>query len=723
MCAVCAAFLATSVVLAPFAAAAASRPNILLVVGDDIGWGDIRTNNPDGRIELPTIERLAQEGVSFADAHTFAAKCAPSRYSLLTGNYHWRGRFAWGNWKYKGGSQVLPGQQTLGGLLKSAGYTSAIVGKYHLGANFYRIGSAGFATGADPDTAVDFSRAMADGPSTMGFDYSFLALRGIQAGPYAFFENGLLYGRAADLFTWNRGDYGDTEIVETGIGLPSWVTRDVGPTLLSKALAFIDSHHSAQANAPEPRPFFLYMGVEAVHSPRKAPDFIGDRPVRGMGGLGERSDMLVELDAVVDSLMRRLQQLGLLENTLVIVTSDNGGNTSYPEMRAGHSASGSFRGDKGTIYEGGHRVPLIVKWGSSAFGSSPQPGGTVISAMVAVPDLYATLAELTGRPVTAEQGRDSVSFLPLLMGQASSTRDHMVHEADEPEDNAPDGGITGRHFAYRNGAWKLIFNGSGSTVGLYDLANDPYEKANLVARADQSQRVAALKAGFEQVRASTRTAPTSGTGVSDYSLQPTSISFGNQALNATSSPRSIALGAGSADLALASISLSGTHSGQFAQSNNCGSVLPAANTCTIQVRFGPTSVGAKVADLVVTPSGGATARRVALAGTGVGSSLVVAPASLSFGTVARGTVSTAKTVTVSNTGAIALPIKTIALTGTNHAQFLQTHACPAELAVGGTCKVSVKFKPTSIGAKSAGLRITPGGGASIATIALTGTGT
>ena len=235
---------------------AANRPNILFILADDVGWGDIRTNNPNGQVSLPTIERLANEGISFTDAHTSAAKCAPSRYSMITGNYQWRGRLPWGNWDYKGGSQILPGQDTLADLLKRAGYATAFVGKYHLGAHFYKKGSNDFATGADPDSSVDFARAMIDGPGDRGFDYSFVAMRGIQAGPYAYFENDQLHGDPSQLIMWQVGDYGDTKILEDGIGHPTWNTRDVGPTLLSKAANFIESHHQAQQSAPEVRTFF-----------------------------------------------------------------------------------------------------------------------------------------------------------------------------------------------------------------------------------------------------------------------------------------------------------------------------------------------------------------------------------------------------------------------------------------------------------------------------------
>ena len=165
-----AATLLSSLLLACAAAAqTVDRPNILFVLTDDVGIGDIRTYNPDGKVALPTIENLAREGVRFTDAHVSAAKCAPSRYSIITGNYHWRGLKGWGQWSYKGGSQITEGQETLGTMLSRAGYETAFIGKYHLGADFYRNDSDSFVAEGEAESRVDFSRRMANGPAEQGF--------------------------------------------------------------------------------------------------------------------------------------------------------------------------------------------------------------------------------------------------------------------------------------------------------------------------------------------------------------------------------------------------------------------------------------------------------------------------------------------------------------------------------------------------------------------------
>ncbi len=576
---------------------AAERPNILFILGDDVGWGDIRTNNPSGQVSLPAIERLANEGISFTDAHTSAAKCAPSRYSIITGNYQWRGRLGWGAWDYKGGSQIMPSQETLADLLKRAGYTTAFLGKYHLGADFYKKASNDFASSSDADTSVDFARAMINGPGNKGFDYSFAAMRGIQAGPYAFFENDLLQGEPSQLITWQVGSYGNTRIIKEGIGLPTWNTRDVGPTLLSRAINFIESHQQAQQSAPGARPFFMFLSTEAAHDPRVPPVALGGRSVRGSTGLGARADMLVEIDAIVDTLLQKLEQLGILQDTLIIFTSDNGGINLTVERNAGHLSTGGFRGSKGSIYEGGHRVPLIMKWGQQAFGTSSLPRGTRVGALAGVQDLYATLAELTETPVTNDQARDSFSMLRILMGETIAIRNHMVHEANAPGDSGPDSESSVRQFAYRDDAWKLIFNSNEVPVGLYNLADDPFETTNLLSQPGQSNRIAAMRAGLETALTSARTAPPIGAPpAAEYSLSPIFLAFGSQALSLDSDVQVVAVNnIGDSTLSISSIALSGSNPSHFSVSHNCSPTLPPGDSCIISVKFRPTTVGSKTA--------------------------------------------------------------------------------------------------------------------------------
>jgi len=393
----------------PEIASAQNNPNILFILTDDVGWGDIRAYNPNSQVSLPTLEMLAAEGMRFTDAHSSAAKCAPSRYSIVTGNYQWRGKNSYGQWNYKGGSQILPGQLTLGHILQQAGYSTAFIGKTHLGGQFYLKNSDKFASSGASSTDVDFSRQFRDGPLETGFDYSFVALRGIQRSPYAFFENDLLFGNANDLIHWPSGDYGDTRIVNTGagIGLPDWNTREVGPTLLEKAVEFIDTHHSSNVALGTSQPFFLYYNTQAVHGPYKPPFTLRGTPVLGTTSLSDRTDLLWEIDLALNIILAELASRGLLENTLIIFTSDNGAGRFSGERNNGHDSIGGLRGRKGMIFEGGHRVPLIVKWGDGTEGGSMIQPGVVSNVLIGVQDMYATIASLVGIGVTEDQGRDS----------------------------------------------------------------------------------------------------------------------------------------------------------------------------------------------------------------------------------------------------------------------------------------------------------------------------
>ncbi len=487
-------------------ASAQDKPNILFVLTDDVGWGDIRSYNPDSQVSLPTLEELAAQGMLFTDAHTSAAKCAPSRYSAVTGNYQWRGRYNWGQWNYKGGSQILADQLTLGDVMQQAGYNTAFIGKHHLGGDFFLKNSNNFATLSSPDSDVDFSRQFQDGLLATGFDYSFVALRGIQASPYAFFEDDLLFGNSNNLINWAVGNYGDTVIVKEGIGIPDWNTREVGPDLLEKAVDFIDIHHSSNVSSGTSQPFFVYYNTQAVHGPLRPPIAVRGTPILGTTGVSSRTDLLREIDEVLNILQLELASRGLLDNTLIIFTSDNGPLRLNQEINLGHDAVGGFRGAKGMIFEGGHRVPLIVKWGNGTAGGSTVQPGAVSDALIGVQDFYATLASLVGVAGTEDQGHDSFNMLPILLGQSGSLiRDHIIHEADQDENT----NTVSRHFAFREGDWKLILDGDDQPSGLYDLANDPQETTDLVDLSSQAARINQMLSRFADLRSADRTAPTS----------------------------------------------------------------------------------------------------------------------------------------------------------------------------------------------------------------------
>lgn len=494
----------TLLLVVPTVSAAAvlpsSHPNVLIFVADDMGWGDSVVNNPAAQIKMPNLEQLAAEGMRFTDAHTSAAKCAPTRYSIVTGNYQWRGRYSWGQWNYLGGSQIRSGQWTLGDLLKRRGYNTAFFGKSHLGGDFYMKASNSFTT---LESKIDFGRKFANGPLDHGFNYSFLLLRGIQDSPYAFFENDRLVGDPRRLLTWIAGKYGSSRILATGIGMPYWDSSQAGPELARRAISFIDRHHQENLDRGTDRPFFVYYASQAAHTPHTPPPSLLGKPVRGVTRMTSHTDMIYETDVALGALLAAVRQRGLMKNTLVVFTSDNGGTPN--ELQLGHDSVGGLRGKKGQIWEGGHRVPLVASWGDGTSSGSVIGRNTRSNQLIGTHDLMATLAAVVGEDLPADQARDSFDFLPVLLGtrgDSSPVRDHIIMEADLFEN-----GTKGRHFAYREGPWKLIFDQQLHAVGLYNLAIDLAETTNLQNDPAQAGRKQRLISNFQRLRAASRTAP------------------------------------------------------------------------------------------------------------------------------------------------------------------------------------------------------------------------
>jgi len=471
-----------------------------------MGWGDTRVNNPDSKVPMPNLERLARQGMNFTDAHTSAAKCAPTRYSALSGNYHWRGRLKWGHWPWFGGSQFLDGQQSVADVVKTAGYRTAMIGKMHLGGDLYKKNSSQFADYDTPFEQLDIARGMKNGPRTYGFDYTFTAPRGLQKEPYAYFENDFLFGNVDQLIKWERGTYGKSKIIEPGMGMPYFDTSETGPVLLRRALNYIDRHHTQNMTDGTDTPFFMYYASQAAHEPFTPPATMAGQQVEGATGTNAHLDMIYELDVALGALITALEQRGLADNTLIIFASDNGGIAKADDRALGHNMGGGLRGAKGEIWEGGHRVPFVAKWGDGTPAGSTIPPGTRSDQMVGVHDLMATLAAVVDRPLPADQARDSFNLLPILKGQqpaGTPVRDHLIMEADVV--NGLQQGP--RQFAYREGDWKLIFAPDGSPLKLYNLSthrNESFNQIDLPANAD---RVRQMASRFQSRYESDRTAP------------------------------------------------------------------------------------------------------------------------------------------------------------------------------------------------------------------------
>ncbi|MHC4170407.1 MAG: sulfatase family protein [Planctomycetota bacterium] len=442
-------------------------PNIVYILADDMGYGDLACQNPESKIPTPHLDKLASEGIRFTDAHSPSAVCTPTRYGILTGRYCWRSRLKRSVlWPWDK-PLIEPDRLTVGKLLKSHGYDTACIGKWHLGWDWpttdgkdpIGMGKTNVKNSGDN---VDFKRPIANGPTTRGFDYYFgTAVPNFP--PYCFIENDRTIGIPTDS---KPSDMFGTP----GAMLKGWKLEEILPGLQRKAVEYIDARAG--------RPFFLYMPLTAPHTPiAPAAEFAGKSKAGAYG------DFVHQVDHVVGQVTAALKRNGLADNTLVIFTSDNGspardgtnmnGKTNSVR-RFGHNPSHIYRGIKADIWDGGHRVPFIARW----------PGhirpGTVSDETICHVDLMATCAAMLGCELPADAGEDSYNILPALIGPkpAEPIREATVHHS-----------ISGM-FAIRQGRWKLILGrGSGGWSGrgrpddppaqLYDMSAEASEQRNL----------------------------------------------------------------------------------------------------------------------------------------------------------------------------------------------------------------------------------------------------
>lgn len=475
------------------------RPNILIIYADDLGYGDVQCYNPDrGRIPTPCLDRLAAQGLRFTDAHSSSGVCSPSRYTLLTGRYHWRTRLQSGIVGLWGAPLIAPDRLTIAGLAKQHGYRTACIGKWHLGWDWPipAAGAAVFKAKSVDDrqaTAAQravwqevFSQAIPGGPISRGFD-SYFGTDVPNWPPYCFLENDRTVGVPSEFLPPRL--LGNNQASTPGPALPGWTLEPILPALGERAAGFIERE------AKMAEPFLLYLPLTSPHTPLAVND-----DWKGRSNLNRYADFVMETDAVVGRVLEALEASGAADDTLVLFTSDNGcapyvGAAELEQQ--GHYPSGPLRGYKSDVWEGGHRVPFIVRWPGVV-----QPGGQC-GQLVQQADLLATLADILGAPLPENAGEDSFSLLPLLRGQDRPVREHAV--------NCSMRGVP----SVRQGAWKLILApGSGGwsagqdltqPVQLYNLAEDLGETRNLAAA--EHQRVAELKSLLERLIAAGRSTP------------------------------------------------------------------------------------------------------------------------------------------------------------------------------------------------------------------------
>ncbi len=476
-------------------------PNVIIFLMDDMGYGDCRAYNPESKVAMPNLEQLATDGMLFTDAHSPSAVCAPSRYSILTGNYPWRGRLPNGTWLFHQPSQVLAGQETIAHVMKRAGYATAFLGKVHLGGRVFSQTTGQPIPWKFDYTDIDFTRRIEQTPASFGFDYAYELPQGIQGPPYLAFENGLLIGNPSELRIWEAGVHGNSRILKTGFGAPDWDSSQIGLQLTKKALGFIDQHAIENRKTGTRRPFLMHYCSQACHVPHSPPVEFDGIQIKGAAG-DAHLDMLIEADVTLGKIVERLGELGELDNTLIIFTSDNGGlSRGKPgKSQLGHNSCEGLRGSKAQIFEGGHRVPLIARWGNGNATRSHIKPGSRVNAIVGLQDIYATLSELTGQVITPAQGLDSASFLPTLQSKDNvESRSTLLVQAN-------DGKGYGQRLMkmVREGSWKLIATQQLQPVQLYNLADDLLETNNLIDDPAQQTRVKRMVSELNRIIKSKR---------------------------------------------------------------------------------------------------------------------------------------------------------------------------------------------------------------------------
>jgi len=456
------------------------RPNIVLILADDMGFGDPGCYNPKSKIPTPNIDHLAAEGMRFTDVHSPSSVCTPTRYGILTGRYCWRTRLKRGVLQGYDPLMIETDRPTVASVLKSKGYATGAIGKWHLG-----FGSA---------KPLDYAQSLTPGPNAVGFDYFFGIPSSLDFEPYVFVRNDRpTEVPTAKIEASESRRTGGGGFWRAGFIGPNFKHETVLPELTREAEAFIKRQSVA-------KPFFLYLPLSAPHTP-----WMPTAEFRGKSGAGYYGDFAHQTDATVGRVLRALEEAKLSRNTLVVYTSDNGGHWLASDIeKYGHQSNTPWRGQKADIHEGGHRVPFIVRWPGKV------KAGTVNKQLVCLTDCFATFSAAAGVSVPDGAAEDSYNQLPAFEGKraASPAREAVVHHSGD--------GL----FAIRSGDWKLVEGlGSGGFTlprtekpvpggpagQLYNLAEDSAEQRNLyLERPDQVTR---LKALLDRYRTEGRSRP------------------------------------------------------------------------------------------------------------------------------------------------------------------------------------------------------------------------
>lgn len=442
-------------------------PNVIFVLADDLGIGDLEPTNPDCRIKTPHLKTMANEGITFLDAHSSSAVCTPTRYGVLTGRYNWRSRLARGVLSGTSDHLIPAERATVAHSMRKAGYHTQMIGKWHLGWDWAKVANEN-----GKGQKIDFAQPVKNGPDINGFDGYYAHCGSLDMPPYVWVDTGKATAipqreegvtREQDPYGWYR----------KGPISPDFKIDDVLPHLFQKSMQHVRSRADDAKNGT---PFFLYLALPAPHTP-----IVPVPPFKDASGINPYADFVMQVDHHMGELFTALKKSGLDDNTIVFFTSDNGcspqGNFEVLKEH-GHDPSAGYRGHKADIYEGGHRVPFIVRWPSGI------EGGQTTDALACLTDLYATMRDITGQPAEDRGGEDSFSLVPAFKGGDQTGRKTLISHS------------IGGSFAIREGDWKLCLSaGSGGwsaprepdakkqklpPMQLYNLKSDRGERKNLI---------------------------------------------------------------------------------------------------------------------------------------------------------------------------------------------------------------------------------------------------
>ena len=485
---------------------ASDQPNIVVILADDLGYGDVACYNPQSKVSTPHLDRMAQEGMRFTDAHSPSTVCTPTRYSVMTGRMAFRLNYR-GVFTGAGGPCLITEDRlTLPAMLREQGYQTAMFGKWHIGMTFLdENGEAINANGLEAVQRIDYSRAVSDAPIHRGFDHFF----GTVCCPttdwlYAYMDGDRIPVPPTQIVDKTKlPDHPWAFDCRPGMVAPDFDLQEVDMVFLQKSLEFLDRHAAEKPDLP----FFLFHSLQAVH----LPSFPG-RDFKGKTDAGPHGDFIFQFDHIVGRLMAKLESLGIDDNTLVIVTSDNGpevGTVLAMRENFQHDGARPWRGMKRDNWEGGHRVPMIARWPGRI-----APGSTC-DQTVCLTDIMATCAAIVGAELPNDAAEDSFDMSPLLLGKSDApVREFTLHQT------------ISLALAIRRGKWKYLdHQGSGGNNyakgrlaaldlpdsaaeapgQLYDLDKDPGETTNLYER--HPEVVKELQAQLEVFKSSGRSAP------------------------------------------------------------------------------------------------------------------------------------------------------------------------------------------------------------------------